>query len=201
MNTEVIIKLLRYLTVFGAIYLLARFNPKIEISNINSILISLVVVLMYVVGEYLVVEKFRQTESCSKGSCQTEQFADKTQSELENRLKEMTQKMQKLESDLETLKGDDKDSLDDYPNYHNLPYTENSDAQYGYSFLPPSQWYPQPPQPPVCVTDKKCPVCPVMSTPGYTDLLLWDDSRNVSKPMGIDTKYIDEKLNLKNPNA
>lgn len=93
------------------------------------------------------------------------------------------------------------DVLSDESNYfdHNhLPMGENVNSgsfEYGYSFMPPDKWYPQPPFPPVCVAEKKCPVCPVYTTGAPVDVKEWNDTRRVTQPDSIDTKMIKEKLN------
>jgi len=51
---------------------------------------------------------------------------------------------------------------------------------YGYSFLPPKNWYPTPPNPPVCVSEKKCPVCPVCTNGTITDLKEWNESSKIA---------------------
>jgi hypothetical protein len=82
--------------------------------------------------------------------------------------------------------------------YNHLPlaeeYDQSRDYEYGYSFLPPSQWYPQPPFPPVCVAEKQCPVCPMYTTGTPVDMKEWNDSTRIAPPDNINTKFI-KKLN------
>lgn len=80
--------------------------------------------------------------------------------------------------------------------YHTVPPNLNKGSfEYGYSFLPPANWYPTPPFPPVCVAEKQCPVCPVYTTGTNVELKEWDSSRRVTPPDEINVKYIEEKLN------
>jgi hypothetical protein len=80
--------------------------------------------------------------------------------------------------------------------YHTVPPNLNKGSfEYGYSFLPPANWYPTPPFPPVCVAEKQCPVCPVYTTGTNVELKEWDSSRRVTAPDEINVKYIEEKLN------
>lgn len=65
----------------------------------------------------------------------------------------------------------------------------------GSSYLPPSQWYPVPPRPPVCVTEKVCPVCPVYTEGTNVSLQEWDNSRRITPPDNINVDFITEKLN------
>jgi hypothetical protein len=86
----------------------------------------------------------------------------------------------------------------DYTDYHHLPLGDNYDTgsfEYGYSFLPPEKWYPQPPFPPMCVSDKRCPVMPTYTTGTPLDVKEWNEARRVMPPDNIKTKYIKEKLN------
>jgi hypothetical protein len=91
--------------------------------------------------------------------------------------------------------------LDDelpYSDYNHLPVAsgyKSRASEYGYSFLPPEKWYPQPPRPPVCVTEKRCPVCPVTADGTPTDVKEFHESRRVTQPDSINTAYINDKLN------
>lgn len=91
--------------------------------------------------------------------------------------------------------------LDDelpYSDYNHLPVGagyKSTNAERGYSFLPPEKWYPQPPVPPVCVTEKRCPVCPVMSDNSVADLKDFGESRRITQPDNINVAFINDKLN------
>jgi hypothetical protein len=55
-----------------------------------------------------------------------------------------------------------------YKDFNNFPEnkkdSENIDMdQHGYWILPPKQMYPSMPNPPVCVPQKECPICPIES--------------------------------------
>jgi len=87
---------------------------------------------------------------------------------------------------------------DEYSDYNHVPLGDRYDEdsfEYGYSFLPPEKWYPQPPNPPMCVTDKRCPVLPSYTHGAPLDAKEWNESRRVTPPDNIKTKYIKEKLN------
>lgn len=65
---------------------------------------------------------------------------------------------------------------------------------YGYTYLPPENWFRAYERPPVCVTDQRCPVCP--SAYGNTaDLMEFDTSNNVINSSGIDLRYVKKRLN------
>jgi hypothetical protein len=65
---------------------------------------------------------------------------------------------------------------------------------YGYTYLPPENWFRAYERPPVCVTDKRCPVCPIADS-GTADLLEFDTSNNAVAPEGINLRYIKRVLN------
>lgn len=65
----------------------------------------------------------------------------------------------------------------------------------GSSYLPPAQWYPVPPRPPACVTEKVCPVCPIYTEGTSVDLQEWDNSRRLTPPDNINTDFVMGKLN------
>ena len=85
-----------------------------------------------------------------------------------------------------------------YTDYHHLPLGDTyqtGDFEYGYSFLPPEKWYPTPPFPPVCVSEKRCPVCPTFTIGTPVDVKEWNTSRKITPPAGINTQYIKDTLN------
>lgn len=85
-----------------------------------------------------------------------------------------------------------------YTDYGLIPVADgykSKDYEYGYSFLPPEKWYPQPPRPPVCVTDKRCPVCPVSADGTNADLKEYNKSLRVTPPNMINVDYVEEKMN------
>lgn len=43
-------------------------------------------------------------------------------------------------------------------------------SEYGETFLPPKDWYPVPPHPPVCKPERSCPVCPVYTIGSPVDV-------------------------------
>jgi hypothetical protein len=69
------------------------------------------------------------------------------------------------------------------------------DFEYGYSFLPPDKWYPEPPHPPVCVSEKRCPVCPTYTTGVPADVKEWDSTRRITGPYHVNTEYVEDKMN------
>jgi hypothetical protein len=65
---------------------------------------------------------------------------------------------------------------------------------YGYTYLPPENWFRAYERPPVCVTDKKCNVCPIAEK-SAAGLMEFDTSNNVMGPDGINLRYVRKILN------
>ena len=84
-----------------------------------------------------------------------------------------------------------------YTDYNSLPQWNINDStfEYGYAFLPPKDWFPVPAHPPVCVSSRHCPVCPINTTGLGTDLKQWNETRRITPPDVINTNYIRDKLN------
>jgi hypothetical protein len=72
-----------------------------------------------------------------------------------------------------------------------------------YTFVSPSNWYPIPPHPPVCVTNKSCTTCPVQISNGkdYMNWASWQDfdkARRFTGDMNINVDYVKNVLNNSN---
>ena len=81
-----------------------------------------------------------------------------------------------------------------YTNTHPFNTVPLGTQLYGYTYLPPENWFRAYERPPVCVTDQRCPVCP--SAYGNTaDLMQFDTSNNIINSSGIDLRYAKRKLN------
>lgn len=120
--------------------------------------------------------------------------------ELKQNFEENKNKPLSLDIERDGSRQEDGVIIDDMQydtDYNHLPMAkgfDSTDYEYGYSYLPPKDWYPQPPFPPVCVTDKQCPVCPVYTTGTPIDVKEWNDSIRITPPDNINTKFI-KKLN------
>ena len=89
------------------------------------------------------------------------------------------------------------DTENEYSDYNMLPMSDDNTGnfEYGYSFMPPEKWYPQPPHPPICVSNAKTNVMPIYTTGTPIDVKEWNESRRIMPPDNINTKYIKQKLN------
>jgi hypothetical protein len=104
---------------------------------------------------------------------------------------------QKYESGPTRAQAGVMDNQTQYTDYNILPVTPEDSRlyEYGYSFLPPEKWFPVPPHPPICVTEKKCAVCPVTTTGTPTDMKEWNDSRRITPGDMVNVDYVRDVLN------
>lgn len=85
-----------------------------------------------------------------------------------------------------------------YSDFNRLPPSfVDKDFEYGYSFLPPKDWYPVPPYPPVCVSNTTCSPKPVYLDSTTMDLKEWHETQKITPPDSINTKFITDELNSK----
>jgi hypothetical protein len=83
-----------------------------------------------------------------------------------------------------------------YTNTHPFNTIPLGTQLYGYTYLPPENWFRAYERPPVCVTDKQCPVCPIAES-NTSGLMEFDTTNNVLGPDGINLRYVKSKLNRK----
>jgi len=85
----------------------------------------------------------------------------------------------------------------EYSDYNILPVhkEDRDDYEWGYTILPPEKWYPIPPHPPICVTDKPSEIYPVTTTGGGVLLKEWDSSRRITPGDVVNIDYAKDKLN------
>jgi len=85
-----------------------------------------------------------------------------------------------------------------YTDYNSIPIGEDINtltSDFSYSFLPPDKWYPVPPHPPICVTEQKCPVCPLTSNSESANLKDFYEGARATPGDVVNTAYVKEKLN------
>lgn len=198
--------------------LLIFFLPAQRPSARDTTIITLIITLML----YIITNQIGTTEKLTDPSEDHEQFElgkigsvdlDEISRNIVDAVKSTLDKKETLEVippiqpeikkiTKESTGSRDKDDVINsdmpYTDYHHLPMAEDykpDDFEYGDSFLPPEKWYPTPPFPPMCVSEKRCPVCPVYTTGAPVDVKEWNSSRRVTPPDRINTDYIKEKLN------
>lgn len=83
-----------------------------------------------------------------------------------------------------------------YSDFNRMPPSFNqNDFEYGYSFIPPKDWYPVPPYPPVCVSSTTCEAQPVYTDDTTMNLKRWHETQKFTQPDSINTEYIKNELN------
>jgi len=128
-----------------------------------------------------------------------EEYNNRTQEPYDSNYQAVGEKSQVLRThdSLRRIEGELDDEMP-YSDFNNLPVGngyKSRDYEYGYSFLPPEKWFPQPPRPPICVAEKRCPVCPVYTQGAPVDVKEFDASRRITQPDRINVEYINDKLN------
>lgn len=133
-------------------------------------------------------------QSCSNGVCSSDTYVKSTQSNV--------YAGQPNQQDKEVTKNRAVDGVEidysKYDEYHHIPISDTykpSNFEYGYSFLPPEKWFPTPIHPPVCVSEKKCPVSPTYTSGAPVDVKEWNDASKILPPDGINTTFVKEVLN------
>ena len=78
-----------------------------------------------------------------------------------------------------------------YEDFNRLPpsFVKN-DYEPGYSFMPPKDWYPLPPYPPVCVSSCKADPKPYYMDTLTMDLKEWQENPRIMPPDAINTDQI-----------
>lgn len=85
-----------------------------------------------------------------------------------------------------------------YSDFNRLPPSFNDrDFEYGYSFIPPRDWYPLPVYPPVCVSHNERPISPVYLDTMTMDLKEWHETQKITPPDSINTAFVTNELNSK----
>lgn len=82
--------------------------------------------------------------------------------------------------------------------YNSLPLARgyvHSDNDYGYNFIPPTQWYNSPVRAPVCVTTVREPVYPMLANGSPTDVKDFYIASKVTGPLNLSIAYAQDKMN------
>lgn len=119
----------------------------------------------------------------------------------EKKKKRYKQKMKQLEKHRRKMKTKEVSEM----KYSQLPKgfheplgsydaTFNNKFEHGYTYLHTDKWQLPEKRPPVCVTQKKCPICPSITSGYPLNLKEWNSSRNVMKD-NISLEYTKDILN------
>lgn len=209
-------KLGKYLLCSIIIFIVLQYiSPELELTD--SILISSIVSLIFIIIEhcYDLIEKYNKKtnkEDCSTLCSMKENMKNIEKFSIIDEIRLNEEKEEKIENEMKNkvvrrspqiiqngsrekdgvIENEEKYNV---VSYHTVPQILNSGSfEYGYSFLPPEKWFPTPPFPPVCVTEKQCPVCPYTEGTNI-ELKEWNSARRITPPDEINVKYIEDKLN------
>lgn len=196
----------KYVGLAAIIYFLIKSFANNQLSNLQilMIVIFIMILVIFIVG---------QNTECSQKSRERFEITPNNP-ETNNQLPEIDYNQNEVLRDIdelgldknryERILADEKEAMDKIKSgYKNeMVYTQShpfntvplGSQLYGYTFLPPENWFRAYDKPPVCITDKKCTVCP-MNEPSTAGLLEFDSTNNIMGPMGIDTNYIQKVLN------
>lgn len=85
-----------------------------------------------------------------------------------------------------------------YSDYNHLPVAagyKSNEYEYGYSFIPPEKWYPHPLRPPICLTEKRSNLLPVLAHGTPADAKEWHDANRITGSYRMNVDYVKDKLN------
>lgn len=66
---------------------------------------------------------------------------------------------------------------------------------YGYTFLPPENWFRAYERPPICITNNRSTVLPIGEGSQFADLLEFDSRANIPGPAPVDSRTIGQNIN------
>lgn len=84
-----------------------------------------------------------------------------------------------------------------YTDHNHLPMAsgyKSTEYEYGYSYIPPEKWYPQPVRPPICVTDRPLKAIPTLSE-GSANLMEFYSANRITGPSQASSNYIYDRTN------
>lgn len=186
-------KYVKYVVQGVVVFSLFKYIPKSPMENRDILMLTLVVILASIIFDNVAnIISPKVVSSCSLPKPTSFEHLDGSVASTNSPV------LPNLTHSAGTRQNDgvmENEMQYSYIDFNTMPFTNTGTFESGYSFLPPEKWYPTPQNPPVCVTEKQCPVCPVYTEGTNIDLKDWNDSRRVSPPDTINTKYIEEKLN------
>jgi len=214
-NKEIIFK---YILQFLIILLILRLIPNSSTFD-KLIITSIVIVLFYLFDvKVLTIEKLTNEIKPELNEEQKKELEIKMeQAKLENeilqkKIKDITAELEKKPAeqkhsiDLNQLSRAEQEIIADEMKYNDInhlfvdeDYKTPVEDIGSEVFIPPEKWWGNNISgstfPPICVTNKRCTVCPSLTSGAPIDLKEWHESRRVTAPDKINVEYINEKLN------
>lgn len=218
-------KMVRYGIIFAGILILLKIMPNTSLTFKDIIVLTIVLFALYVIVENVFtkaslcgVENLDGSVNSSLSSVNSSSSNVKSSTKINIPIKNISEctdcvkktvgsdgmetyvyksDLRKYETGPTRAEADVITSEVQYTDYNILPVTPEDSRlyEYGYSFLPPEKWYPVPPHPPICVTEKRCPIYPITTTGTPIDMKEWDASRRITPGDVINIDYARDKLN------
>ena len=85
-----------------------------------------------------------------------------------------------------------------YSDYNGIPLTAGYTSQeyeYGYSFMPPENWYPQGIRPPICLNNQPSSIYPSYTNGTPNDVKVFNSSKKITPQAETNANYINNTLN------
>jgi hypothetical protein len=161
MTSNIIFTLLKYLMIVIFLIIVFKFVPSQNISNTDIIILIIIVFLIFIAFDVFTRLLIRDNfESCSNNnqSVLPQKIDNNPEQNYINDYPE--QKLAKTNDELLKINY----SFDDYNHVPMGDGINTGNFEYGFSYLPPDKWYPQPAFPPICVTNRNSYVLPSNTT-------------------------------------
>ena len=197
--------------IFGLIIIavvLSYYSPNMKFVDLILLTITMLLILIITMNItnqlYQKISKKQLSNELCSSYCSMKETMDNVKNDQVEHMTDTNEHMLSLRrsSSFESKNSRENDGVlkheDKYNviTYNTVPQIINEGSfESGYSYLPPKDWFPIPPFPPVCVTDQKCSACPVYTDGTNIDLKEWDSSRRIMPPDEINVDYIKDKLN------
>lgn len=194
---------IKYIGLAAIIYFLIKafVNDKLDNMQIAFLVVCILVLIIFITNhssKCVIVEKYQNmisdTPVASDPSTNHEDDDIRDFKEIMGIDKQYYQKIKDNEQELMNKIKNDYTNDMVYTNTHpfnTIPLGSKSD---GFTYMPVEHWFRAYEKPPVCISDKKCPVCPIVDS-GTEGLIEYDKPDELYLPLGINTRYIKNVLN------
>lgn len=223
MNSNTFLPILKYAILLIIFIVILKFVASDKISDIVLIIFAILFFIIFIIIE-MTIKYFTEKEPCMK-DCQnkcsiSKEYMENIKSDQDNKhiwgkhvdnytSQDMGENPDgsinidpNFNNELYGVKRGSfgKKNINDvkYSDYNHVPigsHINTGSYDKGYWYLPPSEWFPIPTFPPICVTQKHCMVQPTWTTGVPMDLKEWDDNARITPPDNINVDYIKNVLN------
>ena len=208
--------IIKYLGLAAISYFLIKAFANNKLTNIQIVIIVLLILLFvfFIVGQNFNCPKNNEIFQAINQSKKMEHFEPHENNKiLKNNKNNKNNKINYVDEDIQDFKdimGIDKQKYQNIKNNEKkiknkirssykdgMLYTETNPLNtvplgaqlYGYTYLPPENWFRAYEKPPVCITDKRCAICP-MTDKSIAGLIEFDASTNIRNQLDVDNAEI-----------